>query len=168
MECADEASHTLTSALLLCLVFSSVPLALWRTPQVREGRAYCRCSVACFLLRVPVCRHARGRVCEPRSWWRDALSNEMAAKIKLTSNVGRMVDCSQADDRKMIRLVKERPLLFARNNMPVASFYAQVKRLWEEVAREMNWTGKLFFIISNKFVWILKGTFYSLQLQYPR
>ncbi|GBP46693.1 hypothetical protein EVAR_86946_1 [Eumeta japonica] len=54
--------------------------------------------------------------------------------------VGRLVDSSHADDRKMIRLVRERRLLYARNNMPVASFYAQVKRLWEEVAAEMNWT----------------------------
>ncbi|KAM3957509.1 uncharacterized protein ACR2FA_008475 [Aphomia sociella] len=54
--------------------------------------------------------------------------------------VGRMVDSSQADDRKMIRLVRERRLLYARNNMPVASFHSQVKRLWHEVAHEMGWS----------------------------
>ncbi|XP_026741704.1 uncharacterized protein LOC113503803 [Trichoplusia ni] len=54
--------------------------------------------------------------------------------------VGRLVDCSQADDRRMIRLVRERRLLYARNNMPVASYYSQVKKLWEQVAREMGWT----------------------------
>ncbi|XP_049876244.1 uncharacterized protein LOC126373932 [Pectinophora gossypiella] len=54
--------------------------------------------------------------------------------------VGRLVDSSQADDRRMIRLVRERRLLYARNNMPVASYYAQVKSLWEEVAIEMGWT----------------------------
>ncbi|KPJ12816.1 hypothetical protein RR48_10446 [Papilio machaon] len=53
--------------------------------------------------------------------------------------VGKFVDSSQAEDRKMIRLVKERRLLYARNNMPVASYYTQVKRLWEEVAKEMGW-----------------------------
>lgn len=56
--------------------------------------------------------------------------------------VGRMVDSSQADDRRMIRLVKERRLLYARNNMPVASYYTQVKSLWQEVADEMGWSGK--------------------------
>lgn len=56
--------------------------------------------------------------------------------------VGRLVDCSQADDRRMIRLVRERRLLYARNNMPVASYYSQVKKLWEQVAREMGWTGR--------------------------
>lgn len=55
--------------------------------------------------------------------------------------VGRLVDCSQADDRKMIRLVRARRLLYARNNMPVASFHTQVKHLWQEVAREMGWSG---------------------------
>ncbi|XP_013196540.1 uncharacterized protein LOC106139608 isoform X3 [Amyelois transitella] len=47
---------------------------------------------------------------------------------------------SQADDRKMIRLVRERRLLYARNNMPVASYHSQVKRLWQEVANKMGWT----------------------------
>lgn len=55
--------------------------------------------------------------------------------------VGRLVDCSQADDRRMIRLVRERPLLYARNNMPVASYYAHVKKLWQQVADLMGWTG---------------------------
>lgn len=55
--------------------------------------------------------------------------------------VGRLVDSSQADDRRMIRLVRERPLLYARNNMPVASYYTQVKKLWHQVADEMGWTG---------------------------
>ncbi|PZC73913.1 hypothetical protein B5X24_HaOG208654 [Helicoverpa armigera] len=54
--------------------------------------------------------------------------------------VGRLVDCSQADDRRMIRLVRERPLLYARNNMPVASYYARVKKLWQQVADLMGWT----------------------------
>ncbi|KAG6451146.1 hypothetical protein O3G_MSEX006953 [Manduca sexta] len=54
--------------------------------------------------------------------------------------VGRLVDSNQADDRKMIRLVRERPLLYARNNMPVASYYTQVKLLWQEVADEMGWS----------------------------
>lgn len=55
--------------------------------------------------------------------------------------VGRLVDCSQADDRRMIRLVRERPLLYARNNMPVASYYSQVKKLWQQVADTMGWSG---------------------------
>ncbi|RVE47113.1 hypothetical protein evm_008190 [Chilo suppressalis] len=54
--------------------------------------------------------------------------------------VGRMVDSSQAEDRKMIRLVRERRLLYARNNMPVASYYSRVKTLWSEVAHHMGWT----------------------------
>ncbi|KAJ8714792.1 hypothetical protein PYW08_004773 [Mythimna loreyi] len=54
--------------------------------------------------------------------------------------VGRLVDCSQADDRRMIRLVRARPLLYARNNMPVASYYSQVKKLWQQVADHMGWT----------------------------
>ncbi|KAJ8712019.1 hypothetical protein PYW07_004861 [Mythimna separata] len=54
--------------------------------------------------------------------------------------VGRLVDCSQADDRRMIRLVRARPLLYARNNMPVASYYSQVKKLWQQVADSMGWT----------------------------
>ncbi|KAJ2945354.1 hypothetical protein O0L34_g153 [Tuta absoluta] len=52
--------------------------------------------------------------------------------------VGRLVDSSQADDRRMIQLVRARKLLYARNNMPVASYYAQVKSLWEEIANEMG------------------------------
>lgn len=56
------------------------------------------------------------------------------------SKVGKMVDSSQADDRKLIKLVKERKLLYARNNMPVASFFSRIKVLWEEVALEMNWS----------------------------
>uniref|UniRef100_A0A2A4JH56 MADF domain-containing protein n=1 Tax=Heliothis virescens TaxID=7102 RepID=A0A2A4JH56_HELVI len=69
-----------------------------------------------------------------------------AGKRKMTAaegeggEVGRLVDCSQADDRRMIRLVRERPLLYARNNMPVASYYSQVKKLWQEVADLMDWT----------------------------
>ncbi|XP_032518760.2 uncharacterized protein LOC116771136 isoform X2 [Danaus plexippus] len=59
---------------------------------------------------------------------------------KAKGDVGRMVDCSQADDRRLIRLVRERRLLYARNNMPVASFYTQVKALWDEVAAAMGWT----------------------------
>lgn len=55
--------------------------------------------------------------------------------------VGRMVDSSQADDRKLIRLVRERRLLYARNNMPVASYYTQVKNLWDDVAAAMGWSG---------------------------
>ncbi|XP_050347612.1 uncharacterized protein LOC126771650 [Nymphalis io] len=54
--------------------------------------------------------------------------------------VGRMVDSSQADDRKLIRLVRERRLLYARNNMPVASYYTQVKNLWDDVAMKMDWS----------------------------
>lgn len=54
--------------------------------------------------------------------------------------VGRLVDCSQADDRRLIQLVRERRLLYARNNMPVASYYNQVKRLWLEVANKMGWS----------------------------
>ncbi|XP_039756447.1 uncharacterized protein LOC120631085 [Pararge aegeria] len=56
------------------------------------------------------------------------------------SDVGRMVDSSQADDRRLIRLVRERRLLYARNNMPVASYYTQVKNLWDDVARSMGWS----------------------------
>ncbi|XP_053610837.1 uncharacterized protein LOC128675439 [Plodia interpunctella] len=55
-------------------------------------------------------------------------------------DVGRLVDTSQADDRKIIRLVRDRRLLYARNNMPVASYHSQVKRLWQEVAKQMGWT----------------------------
>lgn len=58
--------------------------------------------------------------------------------------VGRMVDSSQSEDRKMIRLVRERPLLYARNNMPVASVYSRVKGLWREVAEEMGWSGTYY------------------------
>ncbi|KAI8439053.1 hypothetical protein MSG28_012924 [Choristoneura fumiferana] len=54
--------------------------------------------------------------------------------------VGRLVDSSQADDRRMIALVRARRLLYARNNMPVASYYSQVKKLWQEVADNMGWT----------------------------
>lgn len=57
--------------------------------------------------------------------------------------VGRLVDCSQAEDRRMIRLVRARPLLYARNNMPVASYYSQVKKLWQQVADSMGWSGTL-------------------------
>ncbi|CAH2218290.1 jg20780, partial [Pararge aegeria aegeria] len=46
----------------------------------------------------------------------------------------------QADDRRLIRLVRERRLLYARNNMPVASYYTQVKNLWDDVARSMGWS----------------------------
>lgn len=42
----------------------------------------------------------------------------------------------------MIALVRARRLLYARNNMPVASFYAQVKALWAEVAGQMGWSGR--------------------------
>lgn len=54
--------------------------------------------------------------------------------------VGRLVDSSQADDRRMIRLVEARPLLYARNTLPVASYYTSVKELWQQVADEMGWT----------------------------
>lgn len=59
------------------------------------------------------------------------------------AEVGRLVDSSQADDRRLIGLVRARRLLYSRNNMPVASFYVQVKALWEEVANEMGWSGRL-------------------------
>lgn len=65
-----------------------------------------------------------------------------AAAAPGVKEVGRMVDSSQADDRKMIRLVRERRLLYARNNMPVASYYSRVKGLWREVAHEMDWSGE--------------------------
>lgn len=55
--------------------------------------------------------------------------------------VGRLVDSTQADDRRMIHLVRDRPLLYARSNLPVASYQAQVKKLWREVADIMAWTG---------------------------
>lgn len=58
------------------------------------------------------------------------------------AEVGRLVDSSQADDRRLIGLVRARRLLYSRNNMPVASFYVQVKALWEEVANEMGWSGR--------------------------
>ncbi|XP_050664829.1 uncharacterized protein LOC126965329 [Leptidea sinapis] len=48
--------------------------------------------------------------------------------------------CGQADDRRLIALVRARPLLFGRSKMPVASYYEQVRRLWVEVAAEMGWT----------------------------
>lgn len=56
--------------------------------------------------------------------------------------IGKQVDCNQADDRKVINLVKKRRLLYARTNLPVASYYAQVKKLWYEVASEMGWSGQ--------------------------
>ncbi|CAH2042997.1 unnamed protein product, partial [Iphiclides podalirius] len=65
---------------------------------------------------------------------------ERKADMSGTVDVGRLVDSNQVDDRKIIRLVKERRLLYARNNMPVASYYTKVKCLWEEVAREMGWS----------------------------
>lgn len=65
-----------------------------------------------------------------------------AGEVGGVGGVGRLVDCSQADDRRMIRLVRARPLLYARNNMPVASYYSQVKKLWQEVADNMGWSGK--------------------------
>lgn len=75
--------------------------------------------------------------------------------------VGRLVDSSQADDRRVIRLVSERPLLYARNNMPVASYYSQVKKLWKEVADEMGWTGLFcstkFLYIIIRYLWISFG-----------
>ncbi|XP_045451559.1 uncharacterized protein LOC123660547 [Melitaea cinxia] len=63
-----------------------------------------------------------------------------AAGAESAGAVGRMVDSSQADDRKLIRLVRERRLLYARNNMPVASYYTQVKNLWDDVAAIMGWS----------------------------
>lgn len=67
--------------------------------------------------------------------------------------VGRMVDSSQADDRKLIRLVRERRLLYARNNMPVASYYTQVKNLWDDVAAIMGWSGNcpcdMYYSLTN-------------------
>ncbi|XP_052743494.1 uncharacterized protein LOC112052248 [Bicyclus anynana] len=62
----------------------------------------------------------------------------MLARAK--SDVGRMVDHSQADDRRLIRLVRERRVLYARCTMPVASYYSQVKQLWSDVAAAMGWT----------------------------
>lgn len=73
----------------------------------------------------------------------EADSNKLIKAGKASLGVGRLVDCTQADDRRMIGLVKERPLLYARSNMPVASYYSTVKNLWQEVADEMGWTGKL-------------------------
>ncbi|XP_063625514.1 uncharacterized protein LOC134797220 [Cydia splendana] len=61
-------------------------------------------------------------------------------RVEESPEVGRLVDSSQADDRRMIQLVRERRLLYARNNMPVASYYSQVKQLWQEVADHMGWT----------------------------
>lgn len=60
--------------------------------------------------------------------------------------VGRLVDSTQADDRRMIYLVRERPLLYARSNLPVASYHSQVKKLWREVADIMGWTGNFTII----------------------
>lgn len=62
--------------------------------------------------------------------------------------VGRLVDSTQADDRRMIYLVRERPLLYARSNLPVASYHSQVKKLWREVADLMGWTGKYTKLLS--------------------
>ncbi|XP_022834400.1 uncharacterized protein LOC111362099 isoform X2 [Spodoptera litura] len=64
----------------------------------------------------------------------------MPQRAESDSEVGRLVDCSQADDRRLIQLVRERRVLYARNNMPVASYYNQVKRLWLEVANKMGWS----------------------------
>lgn len=68
--------------------------------------------------------------------------SEGGREPKAEAGVGRMVDCSQADDRRLIRLVRERPLLYARNHLPVARYYSQVKRLWQDVAAAMAWSGE--------------------------
>lgn len=70
-------------------------------------------------------------------------NEKQSASVLGDAEVGRLVDSSQADDRRLIGLVRARRLLYSRNNMPVASFYVQVKALWEEVASEMGWSGKL-------------------------
>ncbi|XP_012543969.1 uncharacterized protein LOC101738925 isoform X3 [Bombyx mori] len=68
------------------------------------------------------------------------IKQEFDSDASMSPPVGRLVDCNQAEDRKMIRLVRDRPLLYARSNMPVASYYAQVKMLWQEVADDMGWS----------------------------
>lgn len=80
---------------------------------------------------------------------------QMGPAAASAAEVGRMVDSSQAEDRKMIRLVRSRRLLYARSNMPVASYYTQVKGLWEEVAREMGWSGAYFYPVLL-FVYLLR------------
>lgn len=54
---------------------------------------------------------------------------------------GRLVESTQAEDRRLIALVGARPLLYARSTLPVASYYSQVKKLWQQVADLMGWTG---------------------------
>lgn len=76
-----------------------------------------------------------------------------AAGSKVTKRgVGRLVDSTQADDRRMICLVRERPLLYARSNLPVASYHSQVKKLWREVADIMGWTGTYIFYLATGFI----------------
>lgn len=75
----------------------------------------------------------------------DGEDRSMSGTVR--SPVGRLVESNQADDRKMISLVKQRPLLFARCNMPIASYYSQVKLLWKEVADQMGCGGMILFII---------------------
>lgn len=65
---------------------------------------------------------------------------------RMEAKVGKQVDSNQADDRKVINLVKKRRLLYARTNLPVASYYAQVKKLWFEVATEMGWSGQYIYL----------------------
>ncbi|XP_045774314.1 uncharacterized protein LOC123873504 [Maniola jurtina] len=71
---------------------------------------------------------------------RESDGSEGEGKAEAKAEVGRMVDSSQADDRRLIRLVRARRLLYARNNMPVASYYTQVKNLWDDVAMHMGWS----------------------------
>lgn len=71
----------------------------------------------------------------------EGMEEGVRVKVEGGGSVGRMVDSSQADDRLLIRLVRERRLLYARNNMPVASYYTKVKNLWQDVATNMGWSG---------------------------
>ncbi|CAH0720602.1 unnamed protein product, partial [Brenthis ino] len=70
----------------------------------------------------------------------EGMEEGVRVKVEGGGSVGRMVDSSQADDRLLIRLVRERRLLYARNNMPVASYYTKVKNLWQDVATNMGWS----------------------------
>lgn len=64
------------------------------------------------------------------------------ASSRPLSATGRLVESTQAEDRRLISLVAARPLLYARTTLPVASYYSQVKKLWQEVADLMTWIGR--------------------------
>lgn len=63
----------------------------------------------------------------------------MAKNKPKMDRIGKVVNSTQADDRKLIRLVKSRKVLYAKSKIPVTG----VKNKWREVAQAMGWSGKL-------------------------